>query len=235
MIFFKRLLKLPWNVLRYDRQKGLDEELLFWDRWLASKGMDWKADFARRFDSSTELMDVLHPFIDNANIDNIRILDVGSGPVTKIGYTYKGHKLKINACDPLGDKYNELINKYNLVPPVVTDQVEGERLTAHYKNMKFDLVTAFNCLDHSENPFDIILEMCKLVKSNGVIFLCHNQNEAKNQNYGGLHRWNFSLNNKNELLLQNFGTKINLDQELSNYNIEHKLIEERIHTTIDKR
>ena len=61
-----------------------------------------------------------------------------------------------------------------------------------YKDEFFDIVVCINALDHSDNPHKALQEMLRVCKVGGWIYLRHFINNAQNQKYSGLHRWNIS-------------------------------------------
>lgn len=119
------------------------------------------------------------------------ILDVGAGPFTYLGKTHPRFRFSIVAVDPLADKYDQILAKYSITPPIRTEKLEGERLTDRFKENTFDLAFARNCLDHSYDPEKAILQMLKVIKPGRNILLKHVPNEAVHQRYSGLHQWNF--------------------------------------------
>ena len=76
--------------------------------------------------------------------------------------------------------------------------------------------------------------MIRLVKQKGTIFLSHTKNEASNENYRGLHRWNFKLNSRNELILKSPSSKFNVNKELKGFKVINRLKEDVIKTYISK-
>ena len=115
----------------------LPVELRYWDAWLKSEGRQWAddpdaaaAEFRARFDPTTPLQPRLGELIDNRDSDTLRILDVGAGPVTLVGYTWPGWKVRIDAIDPLAAEYGQLLHRHGLRAPVHTWQADGEQVGA---------------------------------------------------------------------------------------------------------
>lgn len=166
----------------------LDDELKFWFSWFSSKGLDWPEDYANRLNPDKEVQDSIANFLVSGKE---RILDVGSGPLTVIGKKFNGKKLDITACDALGQQYKELFFKFNIKPLVDVLTCEMEQLTDIFDFNLFDIVYAQNCVDHSYDPFAGIEQMLHVAKPGGLVLLFHELNEAENENYQGLHQWNF--------------------------------------------
>ncbi len=171
-----------------DRERGLKSEVRYWDRVLASGGVH-PAQFQAKLDPDTRLDERLVPFLPEGS-DTVRILDVGSGPLTVIGKKTPGRTLEIVATDPLADAYNELMARHSIVPPVAPVAVEVETLSDVWPDGSFHLVHAQNCLDHAANPMQGIREMCKVVREGCFVVLYHARDEAERQSYKGLHKWN---------------------------------------------
>ena len=88
---------------------GIEYELSFWDKWMASRGGKWASDFLQRLDPSSpfrfqkELATTRAP-----NQTHFTVLDVGSGPLPKCGRELTQTKLfaarstlEVIAVDPL--------------------------------------------------------------------------------------------------------------------------------------
>jgi SAM-dependent methyltransferase len=170
---------------------GLDEELGFWYGWLRDKGDPWPDDFRRRMDSRSELQPGLREHVPARFGARVRIVDVGSGPLTAVGKRWRGRRVSITAVDPLADRYRELFERLSLRPPVLPVKGEAERLDELLPAGSFDLACAFNSLDHSHHPLLAIRQMLGLVKPGRTVVLDHVVNEGERMSYAGLHQWNF--------------------------------------------
>ena len=182
------------RVWWYGRGRG--SELAFWSAWLtgAPGAEEWAGDRALRLDPETPIRDpVVRDEIERLDRDTISILDVGAGPLTRLGYRYPGKALTIVPVDPLADSYNRLVRRAGLEPPVPTRRVAGEALLEHFAPASFDIAYAANSLDHSANPVPIVESMLELVRSDGVVLLRHRRNEGERERYEGFHQWNFDL------------------------------------------
>jgi SAM-dependent methyltransferase len=171
-------------------------EVEFWAGWLngAPGTEQWAADRLLRLDPETEIRDPLvRKELERLGADTISILDVGAGPLTRLGYRYPGKTLEIVAVDPLAGEYDRLLREAGLEPPVRTIAVAGERLLEHFGSRRFDVAYATNALDHSADPLAIISNMVTLVRPGGAVLLRHKRNEGQSARYGGLHQWNFDV------------------------------------------
>lgn len=178
---------------RLNQALGRWWEPKFWGRWLRGQGLDTAPDFQRRLDPTAELGEPL--IVDRAPslpVD-FSILDVGAGPLTSLGKTLHGHRIRITAIDPLGDVYAKLLAANGLVAPVPTETWSGERLRERFGENSFDVVYANNALDHAEDPVSIIGNMLGVAKPTGFVALRHQHREGERRGYTLLHQWNFDL------------------------------------------
>lgn len=136
-----------------DWEAGLPEELKFWNNALKDGGRNWvRSEYDERMNPAFELQPELRELIEAAPGAEVRILDVGCGPLTRIGKVWPGRQLEIVAVDPLGAEYVQLLNRLGLRPPVLPRVGHGEKLTETYPRDYFDLAYASNSLDHSYSP-----------------------------------------------------------------------------------
>ncbi len=117
---------------------------------------------------------------------NVKIAELGAGPVNTIGNYWSRSHIDIYASDILWPTYKELWGEK--IPIIPVDYQDIEKLT--YEDNFFDIVHCVNTLDHMENPQQAISEMKRVCKDGGVIYLRHAPNQM--DRYGGMHRWNIT-------------------------------------------
>ncbi len=195
-------IRWKWNI---------KSELHFWDIYFKTRGLDSPEDFKQRLDPSMRLQDELVPLLPK-NQSEVRILDVGAGPLTYIGKQYPGYILKIEATDPLAPDYDVLLDRYKISPPVRTVSGDAEKLTASFPENTFDIVHARNCIDHAYSPENAVLEMIRVTKPGCYVLMQHAPNEAISQNWAGLHNWNFSAEN-GDFIISSKNSRINFTQK----------------------
>ena len=181
-------------------------EVDFWAGWLvgAPGTEEWTSDREARLAPETEITDPLvREELERHPGEEISILDVGAGPVTKLGFVLPGKLLTIVAVDPLANEYERLLREAGLTPPVRTIPVAGEALLDHFGPGAFDIAYASNALDHSADPLRIISNMAAVVRPGGVVLLRHKRNEGESARYGGLHQWNFDADGERLILWNN--------------------------------
>jgi SAM-dependent methyltransferase len=174
-------------------QSQLRDELVFWDRYLSTRGHKWPDEFAQRVDPQARLAEEEIVSRITRRQQTVRILDVGSGPMTILGKQLPDRLVEITAVDPLATDYNKLLDRNGIVPPVRTQWCEGECLAKKFKPNSFDFAYSRNALDHAHDPLDVISQMVSVVRGGGWVILRHRPNEAEAAKYKGLHQWNFEL------------------------------------------
>lgn len=177
-----------------DWESGLVEENDFWTKALSDPARNWDLnEFRERTNPQFELQPELRALIPAPEGATVRILDVGAGPLTRIGKTWPGRRLDIIATDPLAEKYNTLVKQLQvpqLVPVIIA---HAEKLLETFPKDHFDLAYASNCLDHSYDPVLAIRQMVAVVKPGHCAYLWHFANVGKAERYTGLHQWNFDV------------------------------------------
>ncbi|UIY43254.1 class I SAM-dependent methyltransferase [Methylobacterium radiotolerans] len=169
---------------------GIQGEINFWTQWAETKGGDWPDDFKKRMDANTQLDDYVAASATSFGRKFVHILDVGSGPITGLGYKSDNLICSITACDPLAQAYDLIFSTFDLHPPVRTEFATAEDLSSFYLPRSFDIVHCRNALDHSFDPLRGIMEMLTVVRLGGELILKHSRNEAENERYSGFHQFN---------------------------------------------
>lgn len=195
-------------------QAGIAEELEFWDRWLASRGGQWPADFNFRLDPNAALQNHITTVLAPPPNGTLTILDVGAGPLTYLGKQWAPYQVQIIATDPLADAYQQLFRKHGITPPVLTQTGYAERLVEQFGENRFDLVHARNCIDHSYDPALAIEQMVAVTKPGGMVYMHHAVNEAEQQHYQGFHQWNLAVQD-GDLCVSNRAQTINMHTRLA--------------------
>lgn len=209
----------------------LHTEINFWKEWLRTQGaIGGKAgeeEFRERVSPDTELNEDLVALLNISDLDTVSILDVGAGPLTLVGRRYKSKQLRLTATDFLADEYNKILTDLNIVPPVKTLQVSAMELDTMFKPESFDLIFTKNCVDHMESPLVAIDQMMRLLKNGGIIYMAHVEHEGKNQNYGGLHLWDFFIEDSVLYLKSANGSLYNISRIFEDANCDVVRLETR--------
>lgn len=174
--------------------KGINPEIRFWSNWLKTKGGRWPDDYAYRTQIAPSF--ALHKELEGKISISWppKVLDVGSGPISRLGIATEQGNVDLHACDPLAPFYQQLFKEHNITPYIVPEFAYSEALTDKYEPCSFDIVHMSNALDHSFMPLAGIMSMLQVVKVEGIVYLVHAENEAENENYSGFHQWNITGN-----------------------------------------
>lgn len=138
------------------------------------------------FNKVFQLDDYFKIMIGNKN--RVRIADLGCGLLSTTGSTCPGVIVGLYPSDFIADRYNRLFERYKVKRVIPIEKQDMEHLT--YDDGFFDIVNCVNALDHTTNPDVAILEMVRVLKPGGYIYLRHQVNTAIVQRYNGLHQWN---------------------------------------------
>lgn len=169
---------------------GIAYEMDFWSRWVERRGLEWPEEFKERT-SPKPLVPWLATLLPAIAKDRASILDVGAGPITKLGHFIEGREVEFVAVDPLALQYEAILRKFTIEPPCTTQLAFAEDLTARFERDYFDLVCCTNSLDHAIEPVWGLLEMIQVARVGGFVYLGHRRNEAEFEGYSGFHQWNF--------------------------------------------
>lgn len=182
----------------------LSTEVAHWDEWLRTRGLNDPDDFARRTDPELPVQqyirELLPPLLET---EVCRILDIGAGPLTTVGKVYQGHKIELVCIDPLASVYDAILAATGVAPPVRTTYGEAETVGEMFAENTFDLVHAFNSLDHAHDPVTAIKAAVRIVKPGCYVYLWHWLNEGEREHYGGLHQWNFGTSGNSFIITSN--------------------------------
>ena len=207
----KDILRMP----QVERSVALKGEVEFWRKWLTTKGMFWPEDYRARFDPGRVLDGHLAPYVDRVDGDHVRILDVGSGPLTKLGKTHPSKRLEITATDLLANDYDRLLAELGVVPPVRTVHADAERLVDRFGACAFDVVHAQNCIDHTADPHRAIDQMVAVTRPGGYVVMYHAENEGKREQYNQLHQWNFTCEDGAFVIRDRMERTVNVTERLA--------------------
>jgi len=213
LLFASKYLPLPqkmkWRI-------GLTDEIAFWEGFIASNyapvnGTPPTVEGRTRCDPGSPLSDELKALVAHINSPVIRILDVGCGPLTRVGKTMEGKRIELFCVDPLAEVYTELCRKHRVPVPVPVQKGEAETLGELFGSESFDLIHANNCLDHAYDPVRAIQLIVDLLRPGCSLYLRHEMNVAETAGYMGLHQWNFRTEN-GDMVIAGRGKGVNMNE-----------------------
>ena len=203
-----------------NRQHGLADEVAFWrslfDR--TNRNERFVELFHGRAWTEHPFQPHLQKLVGHLPAGSVvRVLDVGSGPVSHVGTVSDRWRIEITAVAPLAAEYLELCDEFGLPRRngVVNQAGDAETLTESFAEESFDLVHCRNALDHASDPLLGIHQMVAVCKVGGGCFLAHATNEGEKQRYDSLHQWNLApLDNGDLAIRSRDGQQVLLRGEL---------------------
>lgn len=165
-------------------QRGSEHELKFWRGWLD--------DNADKYTSPRPLVGYLADWV--VLMGKADILDAGSGAACLIGQHTSG---TMTACDIWGNEYMGMWRDMGKVPVVPIERQDLSNLT--YADNSFDIVHCSNALDHCRDPKACLIEMARVCKPNGLVYLRHMKDVGRCSRYHGLHQWNVTRLDNHEV------------------------------------
>ncbi|HEX2291886.1 MAG TPA: class I SAM-dependent methyltransferase [Gaiellaceae bacterium] len=195
--------------------RAIPYESSFWEDWLETHAFGDEEQYRARLDPEAPVTDgPLVRCLDAIPDAEIRVLDVGAGPLTTVGKTFRGRRLSVTAVDPLAADYDRLLERAGVVPPVRTVEAHGERLLERFEPGSFDVAFAANALDHCYDPALVVRNMLEVVEPGRFVVLLHHRNEAEAKGYLGLHQWNFDVQD-GRFVIWNRDSRVDVTQELA--------------------
>lgn len=174
---------------------GLESEIAFWKRYMETKGDIYYDTYNDQTEKNKHF--TLERYLDGfSKTEQIRFIDVGSGPFSRCGHISENYNLLVESVDPLAEIYNNLKKENNLENGIIIKTGFVELLDKYFDADSYDIVHMSNSLDHSFNAVFGIYQLLNLCKVGGKVILRHAENEAERSEYGGLHQWNLSLHNQ---------------------------------------
>ena len=209
-----------------ERHVGLRDEVVFWRSLLDRTNSNQRFIdlFHQRARTERRLQPQLEKLLSHVPAGLVvRVLDVGSGPLTHVGTVSDRWRVEITGVDPLADEYSALCEEFGLARRGVHYVAgEAETLAKRFPENYFDLVYCRNALDHTCDPLLGIRQMVRVLKADGCCWLTHSTDEGEKQRYRGLHRWNFRAQDDGDLVISAPGTSpVTLRQQLRDLAIVH--------------
>ena len=127
---------------------------------------------------------------------NIRILEVGSGPITRIGYKSNRGAIDFQCIDIAADNYRKALDKEpsesvtmeEYMAPIQGDVYHIDNL---FPGVRFDMVVAMNLLDELDNPIMALAQMKKCCASGGSIIIYNIADRGQEQSGMQNIQWKF--------------------------------------------
>lgn len=215
------------NALQFKCNVDFDKQSEIWVENIINEVTYWiktysktKGDFVESYIQNNDFLKFapMYESFSNRLCDNDRILDIGSGIVSKFGsVTPKGCEVEICAIDPLAYYYNQMLPK-----DLSKDILEKKKchfglfelIANFYEKDSVDGIIINNALDHCIDPFKAIVESLYILKKDKYIGTVHRRAEAVFEKYTGLHRWNIDYNSKNHFIIWNEDNAVDVTETL---------------------
>ena len=188
---------------------GREHEVNFWKGFVKTQRFltQWVPEI------KTEELDMgVYRFL--KDLDNPKVLDVGSGVVSILHGTVKD----LDAADPLAEDYKQIFDyeAHRLIPPLA---FAGEEVGAVFPE-SYDVVHMRNAIDHSVNPHAVFKNLIDATKPGGYVIIQGFENEAIFENYEGFHQWNITQEGTYILAARkNERPKQMIDERVKSYSI----------------
>jgi SAM-dependent methyltransferase len=173
------------------------EELEFWDLELRKLGQ-FKDVVERRLDPATRITE--YPlgifakiYQHNRYKHPLKVLELGSGPISTLAYGVDNGQLAVTAIDILGDRYRELMDRLGLIYPILPENGRAEELDRRFPAGSFDCAFARNSLDHTEDLPLAFENIVRCVRPGGFILLMHAVSEGASNHWSASHKWNLDF------------------------------------------
>lgn len=174
---------------------GVEDEVAFWRAVLAGdRYPEFKQDLRERAAANAPLMSWIVAVLPlGVSVAQARILDIGAGPVSCVGWQSDGTRPEVTAIDPLVDRYRPLLDAAGLAPPVCALPIAGENLAHHFEAASFHVVHLRNALDQCWDPMQVLSGAARVLRPGGAL-LIHGQTDAAESSHAhGLHLWNMRV------------------------------------------
>ena len=159
----------------------------------------------KKFNRRLPLNDYLIPLIGDKK--EVKIADLGSGPLSTIGQYLDGVKVEVYPSDRYS--FKDFWKRYKTTPLFQIEIQNMEKLT--YEDSFFDIVHCVNALDHTVNALDAVKEMIRVCKIGGWVYIdcaLYQQTEQGHKHYWDAKEDGTFANQTNEFNLKDFGFKI---------------------------
>jgi len=151
-------------------QKAQEYEQMFWQRAADRISKNSAGQLSWYAWKAGEMEKRLEGFIDEARKSEIKVVELGCGPIGIISYLKWGKRY---AVDPLEQFYasNEVLTKLR-DPEVAYIKGTGENLP--FENAQFELAILDNVIDHVHEADRVLKEVRRVIDENGKLYLAVN-------------------------------------------------------------
>lgn len=204
--FGKNLLdsKISRKEVDYSTEQFYWERIYYKYNKLKKHPYCWDSELNRTVYSNemTQILDILSEDF----AEDLKLADIGSGPISSFIYKINICKYSITTVDPLAKIYNYINFKYNPTYPLKCIEGTGEQLTELFSGKNYHLVLTQNAIDHSIHPLNFMNNLFYILKPKGFLYLCGYIDVGKETNWIGLHQHNISIDGDDLIWSNRSGT-----------------------------
>jgi SAM-dependent methyltransferase len=204
---------------------NLDDEATFWRSWFVDGEFADDRVLRRKMASDGLFPEGFAEVLGLAHGELLRVLDVGSGPISTLPTGAPNNPVELVCADALADVYNELLDEFGYDEVLRPVPIIGEELVSSFGERRFDYVHIANALDHCADPARTLSEMYRVCKTGGLIAVISVENEGERQRYQGLHQWNLEADDRS-LWLWTPGSRHDLRAELGAHEFSWRYVDE---------
>ena len=193
-------------VARWRRRgpSGFDHEIAYWDEYFRTKGGVNADDYRARISEEGRkgvYPTQFQPFLTELGTrfpgEEVRVLDVGSGPISVLTWGHEQGLFRLACIDPLTEEYKRLMGKYSIPCPVDLLPGKGEDLNC---DASFHAVHCQNALDHTQDPGLVVRNMVRALVPGGLLMVWSAKGEGSRTDWTGLHQHDLDLDGTDILL-----------------------------------
>ena len=201
------------------KKRDFTEEIAFWDNTLAPNNRHpWMKlvlnPETRKDKFPPFFLDYITKIKERSKCQRVKVLDIGAGPLSPLGWGVDQNLFDLVAIDPLAEEYSKILNKYNISFPVKPIECSGEELTTIFDENSFDIVYCRNALDHMDNPKLVINNIFTVLVNGGYFYLDSFNKEGTHEKWSGLHQHDLFIKKGKLIHSDKRGNKTNLTSNL---------------------
>jgi SAM-dependent methyltransferase len=197
---------------RITRSHDLPSEYQWWNEYLRRRP-DICSPLLQKNAFPAQLLSIIER-LKNAGASPIRVLEVGSGPVSLLAWGVRQKLIELTAIDPLAVEYRLLLETYGFDYPVKPVRAYAEDLLTIFQENTFDIIYSGNALDHVRSPMKCIENIRRVVRPGGFLYLEGFCREGTNAKWSGLHQHDLLVENGQLLHFNRGGDRTNLTEGL---------------------
>lgn len=217
--YFISALKSIYDAFYFKRDMDYTREIFFWRNYL---GKHTQFNICNRFNPKgqksefpEELLKIVKICNHRFDSENIKLLEVGSGPTSNLVWGVNKKLFDVIAIDPLADVYKKLIKEYDYSFPIRPIKLDGEDRDIFFEEDSFHIAYSCNALDHTKSPEKTLGNLYSVTKKGGFVFITSPVKEGTNENWKGLHKWDLDTVNDELYQFDKKGNPVNLTKKFS--------------------